>query len=52
MSDQLRIPLTADQKRLIAKAAELDALEMTAWARMIVVRAAQKRSSDIAPTRD
>jgi hypothetical protein len=45
MSDQIRIPLTADQKRLIAEAAGLNALEMTAWARSVLVRAAEMERS-------
>lgn len=40
MSAQLRIPLTADQKRLIAAAAEAHALDMTSWARSVLVRMA------------
>jgi len=43
MSDQLRVPLTADQKRLIAEAAELDAIEMTAWARSVLIQAARNK---------
>jgi uncharacterized protein (DUF1778 family) len=43
MADQLRIPLTATQKRLIAAAAEVDLLEMTAWARRVLIQAAQKK---------
>lgn len=42
LNDQLRIPLTADQKRLIAEAAALSALEMTAWARSVLVRIASE----------
>jgi uncharacterized protein (DUF1778 family) len=52
MTDQIRIPLTADQKRLIAEAAALNALEMTAWARMILIRAAQTEPSDITSVSD
>ena len=45
MTDQIRIPLTADQKRLIAEAADLNALEMTAWARSVLVLAATEQKS-------
>lgn len=57
MSDQIRIPLTADQKRLIAAAAARRALEMTAWARSVLVRAAtepehsEKRTAETDPGR-
>jgi hypothetical protein len=45
MTDQIRIPLTADQKRLIAEAAGRNALEMTAWARSVLVRAAAEQKA-------
>jgi hypothetical protein len=43
MTDQLRIPLTAEQKRLISEAASADGIEMTAWARSILLRTAGER---------
>jgi uncharacterized protein (DUF1778 family) len=45
MSDQLRIPLTANQKRLIAEAADLESLDMTAWARSVLLCAAREHGS-------
>lgn len=43
MDQDLRIPVTADQKKLIVDAAAADQTDMTAWIRPIVLRAAQKR---------
>lgn len=37
----LRIPVTADQKELIAKAARLQGEDMAAWARPILLEAAR-----------
>ena len=45
MDYDLRIPVTADQKRLIAQAAESDELDMAAWARPILIRAAERKLS-------
>jgi hypothetical protein len=45
MTDQIRIPLTADQKRLIVEAAGLNALETTAWARSVLIRAATEQTA-------
>jgi uncharacterized protein (DUF1778 family) len=39
--DDLRIPMTAGQKHLIKAAAELMNLEMAAWARPLLIRAAE-----------
>jgi uncharacterized protein (DUF1778 family) len=39
----LRIPVTAEQKRLVSQAATLEGLDMAAWARQILVREAQRR---------
>lgn len=39
----LRIPLTAEQKRLIAEAAALDHSDMAAWVRPLLLQAAQIR---------
>jgi uncharacterized protein (DUF1778 family) len=39
----LRIPLTADQKQLIAHAASLDQADMAAWVRPLLIQAAQMR---------
>lgn len=43
MNIPLRIMLTADQKRVIEEAAKLDGLDMTAWARPILIRLAQQK---------
>jgi len=42
-SVDLRIPLTEDQKKLVAKAASADQADVAAWVRPIVLLAAQKR---------
>lgn len=42
-SVDLRIPLTQDQKELVAKAAKADQADVAAWVRPIVLRAAEKR---------
>jgi uncharacterized protein (DUF1778 family) len=39
----LRIPVTAEQKRLIQEAARLDETDMAAWVRPLLVQAAQER---------
>jgi hypothetical protein len=39
----LRIPLTAEQKRLIQEAARLDEADMAAWVRPLLIQAAQER---------
>lgn len=41
----LRIPVTADQKEMIGEAAKVDGMDMAAWARPILIDAAQKRLS-------
>jgi uncharacterized protein (DUF1778 family) len=38
----LRIPVTADQKELVAEAAKVMGMDMAAWARPILIDAAQK----------
>jgi hypothetical protein len=43
MNVALRIMLTAEQKALIEEAARQDHLDMTAWARPILLRAAKER---------
>ena len=43
MKFPLRIMLTADQDRLIRRAAELERVDLTAWARPILLQAARKR---------
>jgi hypothetical protein len=43
MDTDLRIPITAEQKMLIAKAAAKDGEDMAAWIRPIIVRAAQNK---------
>ena len=52
MSADLRIPVTADQKRLIAEAVADEPAGLAAWARDILVRAAveriaERRSGDV-----
>ena len=39
----LRVPVTIDQKELVAKAARLEGLDMASWARPILIDAARKR---------
>lgn len=39
----LRIMLTADQRELIERAAITDGMDMTAWARPILIQAARER---------
>jgi len=39
----LRIPVTADQKELVAEAARREGADMAAWARPILLRAALAR---------
>jgi hypothetical protein len=48
MNVYLRIPLTADQKRLVEEAARLDFSDVTPWVRALLVRAASER---VAPER-
>jgi uncharacterized protein (DUF1778 family) len=43
MNIPLRIMLTAEQKALIEEAAQMDQVDMTAWARPILLQAARKR---------
>ena len=43
MNIPLRIMLTADQRELIERAATADGLDMTAWARPILLQAARAR---------
>jgi uncharacterized protein (DUF1778 family) len=43
MNVPLRIMLTTDQKDLIEQAAAAEGLDMTAWARPILLRAAQEK---------
>jgi hypothetical protein len=43
MSEDLRIPLTGDQKKLISKAAGLDQSDMAAWVRPLLIEAAKTR---------
>jgi uncharacterized protein (DUF1778 family) len=43
MNIPLRIMLTADQRELIERAAQLEGLDMTAWARPILLASAQER---------
>jgi predicted glycosyltransferase len=39
----LRIPVTAEQKEQVLSAARMEGLEMAAWARPILIKAAQNR---------
>lgn len=41
MNIPLRIMLTAEQKKLIEQAAKMDGLDMTAWARPILLKTAE-----------
>ena len=43
MNIPLRIMLTAEQKAIIEQAAAADGLDMTAWARPLLLQAAQER---------
>lgn len=43
MNIPLRIMLTAGQRELIGRAAEVEGLDMTAWARPILLQAARAR---------
>jgi uncharacterized protein (DUF1778 family) len=55
MNIPLRIMLTADQKNLIEEAAKLDGLDMTAWARPLLLKAAERavaRNRKGGPERD
>jgi uncharacterized protein (DUF1778 family) len=42
-SEELRIPVTEDQKNLISEAASADGADVATWLRPIVLRAAAKR---------
>jgi len=42
-SEELRIPVTEEQKKLISEAASADDADVAAWLRPIVLRAAAKR---------
>jgi len=39
----LRIPVTAEQKKIIVEAAGLDQMDMAGWARMLLLKAANQR---------
>jgi hypothetical protein len=41
----VRIPLTEEQKKLVTDAASEDQADVAAWARPIILRAAEKRLS-------
>jgi hypothetical protein len=43
MDNDLRIPVTADQKELIAQAVADDPGGLAAWARQVLIQAAQRR---------
>jgi hypothetical protein len=43
----LRIPLTIEQKKLIAAAASLDQIDMAAWVRPLLLQAAQMRVGQV-----
>jgi hypothetical protein len=45
MNTDLRIPVTADQKRLIAEAVSDEPGGLAAWARQVLLEAAQERNS-------
>ena len=44
-SEELRIPVTAEQKKLVSEAASADGTDLATWVRPIVLRAAEKRAS-------
>lgn len=46
MNIPLRILLTAEQKQLIAEAANLDQVDMSEWARRLLLRAASERIAE------
>ena len=48
MNVPLRILLTAEQKRLIEEAANLDQVDMSEWARRLLLKAASQRIADAA----
>jgi len=43
MKSSIRVMLTEDQKKLIEEAASLEQLDMTAWVRPILLKAAEDR---------
>lgn len=51
MTIPLRIMLTADQRELIERAAKQEGVDMTAWARPILLRAAQEATGTAAGKR-
>jgi len=44
-TDQLRVPLTPEQKESLREAAERSGSEMTAWARSVLLKAAERINS-------
>jgi uncharacterized protein (DUF1778 family) len=42
LGKDLRIPVTTDQRELIRKATELTGVDMAAWARPLLVKAAEE----------
>jgi uncharacterized protein (DUF1778 family) len=42
MGDDLRIPMTSDQKEVIRQAAAIAGMDMTAWARPILFAQAER----------
>jgi hypothetical protein len=44
MSEDLRIPVTAEQKRVIVEAATASQLDMAAWARGVLLSAAHPKA--------
>jgi hypothetical protein len=51
MDVDLRIPMTADQKRIVTKAARTVQMDLAAWARPILLRAARVVANDQEPKR-
>ena len=51
MDVDLRIPLTAEQKQLVAEAANLDQSDVATWVRPIIVQAARERVAKKAAAR-
>lgn len=51
MEETLRIPVTADQKRRITEAAKANPSGLAAWARDVLLRAADEQSTPSAKTK-
>jgi uncharacterized protein (DUF1778 family) len=49
MDEEIRVPLTADQKAVIRRAADAAGLDMAAWIRPILLAAAKRGSAKKRP---